>query len=402
MVDAAAAIEPPDGDGPWPAPAKIGNLTATVRHGPAALDLYAALCASCVAAPAQSAAWIRNWSASTAPDLVLIFLEGAGHPVFALALEVVRSGPFRIARFPGGPHANGNFPAASLVLLAGNSPDHILALIAGIRQARPDIDLLALERQTGTLGGFWNPLLALPHRASPNLALAVDLHSGFDALLERASGKRKRKKHRSQIRKFEAAGGYRRFAAATPAEVEFLLSAFLEMKGQRFRRQGIVDTFADPGVQTFLRRLFTSALADERPHFILHGLEVGGKLRAVTGSSLCDDRLVCEFSAFAEDDLVSASPGDFLFFENIREACEEGFAIYDFSVGDEVYKRQWCDIETTQFDVIVPLTAKGRLLASATNASSTAKRIIKNNSVLWAVAKRMRKSARAQTAEGEA
>ena len=99
------------------------------------------------------------------------------------------------------------------------------------------------------------------------------------------------------------------------------------------------------------------------PPFVLHGLEVDGTLRAVTGSSRTSTRIICEFGTIADDDLAHASPGDFLFFENIAEACRQGLAVYDFSVGDEPYKRLWCDLETRHFDVIIPLSAKGRLLA---------------------------------------
>ena len=79
------------------------------------------------------------------------------------------------------------------------------------------------------------------------------------------------------------------------------------------------------GGSAFFRALFAEALADVQPPFVLHGLEVDGKLRAVTGSSRSGKRLICEFGAIAEDDLAHASPGDFLFFDNIEEACEQGF-----------------------------------------------------------------------------
>src|SRR5690606_39947618 len=49
-----------------------------------------------------------------------------------------------------------------------------------------------------------------------------------------SSAKRKRKKHRSQMRKFEAAGGFRRIIAQTPEETRRLFDAFLEMKEKRF------------------------------------------------------------------------------------------------------------------------------------------------------------------------
>ncbi|WP_295812784.1 GNAT family N-acetyltransferase, partial [uncultured Nitratireductor sp.] len=116
-----------------------------------------------------------------------------------------------------------------------------------------------------------------------------------------------------------------------------------------------------------------------------------GKLRAVTGSSRTAERLICEFSSIADDELTDASPGRFLFYENIEEACEKGFAIYDFSVGDEYYKRLWCDLETAQFDTFVPLTMKGRALALASAGSARAKRVVNNNSRLWAFAKAVRR-----------
>ena len=121
--------------------------------------------------------------------------------------------------------------------------------------------------------------------------------------------------------------------------------------------------------QAFFHTLFADALAETPPPFVLHGLEVGGKLRAVTGSSRCGKRLICEFGAIAEDELAHASPGDFLFFDNIEEACQRGLAVYDFSVGDEPYKRLWCDLETRHFDVIVPLTTKGRAAGVADAAA---------------------------------
>jgi CelD/BcsL family acetyltransferase involved in cellulose biosynthesis len=265
------------------------------------------------------------------------------------------------------------------------------ALVAAIRRARPDIDLLRLERLLPEHGGERNPLVDLPHAPSPNVSLACSLSGGFTELLSRSGGKRKRKKYRSQSRKLDAAGGYRRIEARTPAEVERQLDAFLAMKAARFRKAGIPNVFAHRAMRSFLLDLFTGALDAKPRPFLLHGLEVGGRLRAVTGSSRFGDRLICEFGAIAEDELAHASPGDFLFFENIREAAEQGFAVYDFSVGDELYKRQWCDIETIHRDVVLPLTPKGRALAGAVRAANRVKAVVKRSPTLWRLTKALRR-----------
>ncbi|MER8694877.1 GNAT family N-acetyltransferase [Mesorhizobium opportunistum] len=401
MVDASASF---DGNrltatepSPRALPKDAAGLSVWVA-GAEALAAYAGFCRSALCAPAQGAIWILNWAAQVRLDPIVATLALEGKPVLALALEVTRRGPFRVARFMGGRHANGNFAAADPQWLARADVAAIRTLLAAIARARPDIDLIALERLLPDLDGVANPLASLDHFASPNLALAVDLDGGFDALLARASGKRKRKKHRSQTRKFEAVGSHRRITAATPDEVNRLLDAFFEMKESRFRKMGIANVFGDDHTRAFFRALFGQALAEQKPSFVLHGLEVAGRLRAVTGSSFLGKRVICEFGAISEDDLAHTSPGDFLFFDNIQEACETGFEVYDFSVGDEPYKRLWCDIETRHFEVLVPLTLKGRALAQGLRQGTRLKAFVKNSPVVWKLTKMLRRKAAGQPA----
>ncbi|RRI00934.1 GNAT family N-acetyltransferase [Mesorhizobium tamadayense] len=397
MVDAAASF---DGnrvavnEAPARAPASSqGRLTTAVSAG---LADYAELCASALFAPPQSASWVRNWAAETKADMVVATLNVEGRPALSLALEVVRNGPFHIARFAGGRHANGNFPAFDARALPTIDGPAIRSLLSAIAKVRPDVDLVSLERLLPDLDSVANPLAALPGFQSPNLALAVDLVGGFDALLARASGKRKRKKHRSQTRKFEAVGSFRRIEARTQQDVDRLLDAFFDMKEVRFAKMGIANVFGDEDVRAFFRALFADALAEQQPSFLLHGLEVAGKLRAITGSSRSGKRLICEFGAIAEDDLAFTSPGDFLFFDNIQEACELGFDVYDFSVGDEPYKRLWCDIELQHFEVLAPLTLKGRALATGFRQGARAKAFIKNNPTVWKLTKMLRRKTAGQ------
>jgi CelD/BcsL family acetyltransferase involved in cellulose biosynthesis len=371
--------------------ADAGGIAAAVFKGNAAIDAYgAAASAGAVAAPAQSEGWVRAWIQAVPSDAIVAVASENGLASLSLALEVVQWGPWRVARFLGGRHANGNFP---LLSRKKGTParNRVDALLAAIRDARPDLDMLCFERLLPEMEGYRNPLLALAHRPSPNLSLASNLDGGFEALLKRQSGKRKRKRYRSQQRQFEEAGGARRIQASSRAQTDSMLEAFFAMKEVRFRELGIPDAFAGTETKSFFRQLFAEALSEEPPPFVLHGLEVGGKLRAVTGSSRRGDSLVCEFGAFAEDELAGAGPGSFLFFENIQEAAAQGFRLYDFSVGDEPYKRQWCELEITHFDAFVPLTVKGRLLAMWISVLTRMTTFVKRTPVLWTQVKRLRR-----------
>ncbi|MCT7375832.1 GNAT family N-acetyltransferase [Chelativorans salis] len=360
----------------------------------AALEAYSAFCADTVHSPTQSPLWTAAWLEDTGEDGLIALLQQNGRPAMALALEIQRKGPFRMARFAGGSHANGNFPALGPAFDAADAG--MMALVAAIREARPDIDMLSLERQRKTFEGRANPTLALPHTTSPNIALAADLSGGFDQVLEN-SGKRKRKKHRAQARKFEAAGGYRRVEARSVEEVDALLDRFFTLKRARFAEMGIADVFAAPEVRARWRTLFLAALGQAVPPFVLHGLEVGGIPRAITGSSRTRDSIICEFNAFARDELVAFSPGEFLFYENIQAACAEGLAVYDLSVGDEPYKRLWCGMETSHADVFAGLTLKGKLLAAGYRALVRLKRAVKNDPAAAKLAQQLRRIARGRS-----
>ncbi len=360
-----------------------------------ALRDYEQLCDVAVHAPPQGPLWVRNWSRHHPDTSIIATLSVDGRPVFALALEMVALGPLRIARFMGGCHANGNFPATDPTLLDQATPTAFAALFDALAGFRPAIDVVLLDRLLPVSDAMPlsrpNPLLALRPFDSPDISLAVNLSGGFEAMIASPEGRGKHKRYRSQARKFAAAGTCRRIEATNSEEVDRLLDAFFEMKAARFASMGITDVFAPPDVRAFFRNLFAEPLREPSPPFVLHGLEVAGKLRAITGSSRCGNRLICEFGSISEDELCHLSPGNFLFFDNIREASEQGFTVYDFSIGDEPYKRQWCDTEIRYLETLIPLTAAGKAYAFAHRQKVRLKTRLKQSPALWPLLKNMRR-----------
>lgn len=354
---------------------------------------YVAACNNAVFAPAQSPAWIAAWLRNMRPDAHLAAVLDEGRPVLAIALQVDTTGPFKVARLVGGGHANGNFPPLARHLSAQERQHAVAALVDSIAKVRTDIDLLALERLVPAWQGLDNPFQSLPWTTSPNVALAIDLTGGFDALLSRAHGARKRKKHRYQTRRLQAGGDIRRLTAKSAAQARLMLDAFFDMKSGRLKKLGVPNVFGGADIQNFFNDLFAEAAESADPAFRLEALEVGGKLRAITGSSLSRDRLICDFAAIADDELMTASPGDYLFFENIAAACGEGLTVYDFGVGDEPYKRSWCDIETEHFDVWMPMSTRGKLLAVALSAKARLKAHVKRQPLAWKLWKALRSRA---------
>ena len=72
---------------------------------------------------------------------------------------------------------------------------------------------------------------------------------------------------------------------------------------------------------------------------------------------------------------------------------KDGVGIYDFGTGDEPYKRSWGTAESRQYDVIAPLSAKGRALAQWLRLRAGIVARIKANPKLWTLAKQIRRRA---------
>lgn len=392
MVDAGAVARNTRGSGSSVSGLKSADVSIAIvcPADTAALADYEIFCSTALHGQAQHPLWLHAWIAATNADALIATIRHEGRTKLMIAMEVVKSGPFRVARFMGGDHANGNFVATDPSGQNFVTASVLTALREAVAHARPDIDLICLERQLPDLSGMPNPFAQLATVQSANIALATDLSGGMDAMLARMNGKRKRKKLRYTLNKFSEAGGHRWLEASSAADVESLLARFFEMKALRFRQNGIPDPFSPMEVQSFFGTLFTQALQQKSAPFVLHGLEVGGRIVGVNGYSITKDSFVCEFCAI-DDSEPSLSPGFYLDFVAMEKACEQGKAVYDFSVGDDDYKRTWCDIQTQPFDLLLPLTVKGRLAYAGRLARTRGISAVKSNTRVWTLLKTLRK-----------
>jgi len=341
-----------------------------------------------LAGPTQTADWFSFWQVSANPDCLVAALFEVDKPVLILPLEIVQRGPVRIAMFAGGPHANCNFPALSLPHQI--TRDDLALLSEALHQARPDIDLVSLARQLGELDGKANPLLQLATRKNANVSLAITLDGNFEIVLGRNNAKRKRKKHRQNTRRFEEAGGHHIVTANSPTETRAMLDNYFAWKTDRLAKAGIKNTYEPAGIKDFFHRLFANETSSASPRFQLKALEVAGQYRAVLGKSCAKGQTFIDFIGIAEDELANASPGEFLFFEDIQDSCKTDLAIYSFGIGDEPYKRSWSDIEVPTYDTDISLTIEGRMFAGYLAARGKLVRTIKQNDVVWAKVKKAR------------
>ncbi|MEM5500631.1 GNAT family N-acetyltransferase [Ahrensia kielensis] len=328
-------------------------------------------------------AWLSN---DTAKPLFLIFNKH-GHGDVLLPLELQGK---NVAIYCGESHANGNFPVGKRDDILALSSITIAEISKALRNLNSAADALFLERQHEQWDGIKNPFVFESSQASPNVALSLSLEGGFEGVQERHHGKRKRKRQRSHMRKLETFGTVRYVEQVPCHDVEAVLDAFFDMKTARFKELGLCDVFADQSVRNMFGKMFKDSCALDKPTHTLQAVYCDDEPAAIIGCTHHKGRQTVEFGTFAEK-FADCGPGDLLFFNSIETACARGYDIYDFGVGDEFYKRRWCEIETWHRETHIPISAQGKLKTTLRILRGRIVKAVKTNTFIWAKVKTARK-----------
>lgn len=339
--------------------------------------------------------WCDAWARSHGHPLAVVRGSIAGETCFILPLEIVTARSVRIARYIAGPFNNINNGLFTPAFRDRCSPQAARSVThAIVRALGGRADLVWLQNMPLDWRGERHPFAALPSVENQNHAFQLTLAADMEATIRQLNAKRRRKMYRNQCRKMEAHGGFEHVIAATAAEKATLIDLFFRQKAVRFEAHGLPNVFRPTEVQAFFRNLLQVAPNGCDTPLQLHAIrlkgENEGKIAAIAGLSRKNDHVICQFGSIDERLVPDTSPGELLFFLMIEKVIGEGAAIFDFGVGDQCYKRRWCTIETVQRDVLLPISAKGRIAAAGLQLVTRTKAAIKRHPALYAFIQRFR------------
>jgi len=339
--------------------------------------------------------WCRAWVQTHRNPLAILRASRNCGTAFILPLEILRVNMVRTAQFIGGRFSNintGLFAAEFRATCNANDAHEIARAIKTLLAGR--VDLISLQNIPLDWRGGHHPFSSLGAHEHQNHSFQLPLGPDMETTIRPLNAKRRRKKYRGQCRKLEAVGGFEHVIARSPQEKQGLLHLFFEQKAARFRLQGLPNVFQAPETQAFFQLLTETDSGGSDAPLELNALringEYGGRIAAVSGLSRKGDHVICQFGSIDETLMPEASPGELLFWLMIEKSALEGAALFDFGLGDQVYKRSWCTVETVQHDVLLPVNATGRLAALAHHGLTRTKAAIKGNPQLYALLQRLR------------
>jgi CelD/BcsL family acetyltransferase involved in cellulose biosynthesis len=149
---------------------------------------------------------------------------------------------------------------------------------------------------------------------------------------------------------------------------------------------GAVDIFASPAHRAF----YTEDAGSAGTPVHVSRLEVGGEVAAANLGLVFEGRYYHVLASYSDGPVSRYGPGAAHLHELMRYAIGRGCALFDFTIGDEKYKRDWCEIVLKLYDYRAAVTPQGWLLMLPATGGAMVKRFIKQTPVLWRVATKVR------------
>jgi CelD/BcsL family acetyltransferase involved in cellulose biosynthesis len=115
-------------------------------------------------------------------------------------------------------------------------------------------------------------------------------------------------------------------------------------------------------------------------------LEVGSVAAAVNFGLIFRGRYYYVLASYDDGDVSRFGPGAAHLHDLMRYAIERGLRIFDFTIGDEAYKRDWCESSHALHDHVSAVTLRGTLIALPIRGGRRLKRWIKQTPILWSIA----------------
>ncbi len=388
-------------EGPWRAQPEV---LLSVHDDLASLaDIWTALEQSGDCTAFQTFAYVSAWfthigrAEGVTPCVVVgwdIEDAGAGEgPLFIMPLALTRSVLGTKLGWLAAGVSDYQGPVLSKNFSLRVRPGQFKGLWRQIRETLPDHDIVELNSMAQKIGGQANPFMQLDglsqHASSAHM---TRFNSDWDAYYDakRSSGSKKR--DRQKRRKLEEFGETTLVTPTDTAAIAETVNTLIAQKSVAFARMGVANIFDKPGMRDFYMALATDAAANGLVE--VSRLEVGDAIAAANWGISFKGRFHYVLTSYDEQaEFANRGPGMVQLMNLMKRAADTGHTEFDFTVGDEGYKADWCEIETLLFDFVEAASVRGLLIRLPKVTFRKVKRFIKQTPVLWQAFTRLRAAA---------
>ncbi|MEJ0014019.1 MAG: GNAT family N-acetyltransferase [Bauldia sp.] len=347
--------------------------------------------------PFQTFDWLATWqrhvgAANGNRPAIVTGRDREGNLLFIFALAIERKLGVRCLTWLGSALCDYNGPLLRQDFAArvgANFPllwRQILALL----RAHPDFrfDYVDLSKMVDAVGGQRNPFFDLDVQPNPNGAYVANLGDNWDAYYAAKRSGPTRKKERKQLKQLGEHGAVAFSTVHEPADIAATVETLMMQKSRSFTRLGVANNFERPGHRAFYLDLVSNPQAQDLIE--VSRLDVGATIAATSLGLRFGDGYYLVLSSYQDGELARFGPGRAHLNELIRHTIDAKMRRFDFTIGDEPYKRDWADGVVRPHDHLAAATLRGRAMVAAILGFRAAKRFVKQTPMLWEAYSRLR------------
>lgn len=323
--------------------------------------------------------------------LAIAVLGPPERPIALLSLVIAWRRGVRQARLIGSDYGNSDWlmfdPDAAERLTLPALQNFLLEIA---RQAG-GVDIVRLSQLPARWHGHANPLLAFRHQPAPNNLYVAEIGAVPHPFIDHGiTTKLRSNLRRGRARLEEQFGPVSVRRIVDAAALGPVHDAFLAQRGERFAQMGIDNVFATPGMVGFFRSLCESSFGQARPAFMAHALYAGDEILATSFGTAAGNHFSQYINSTSAGPASKYSLMGILMVEMLDDLIASGITGFDMGTGDFAYKSDWSTPEVV-FDSAIAVSGLGRLALPVLDNLVRAKRAIKQNPRVWALARRVQK-----------
>jgi len=343
--------------------------------------------------PFQTFDWLSAWqrrigSLNGVKPAIVVGKRGE-EILFLLPLAVEQRGLARRLTFLGQDLCdyNASLLAPDFTMLAGPGFGALWLEIRRLIQSTPALrhDTIKLEKMPAMVGAQANPMLCLDVQLNPSGAYETMLGADWEAFYTSKRSSATRRRDRTKLKRLGELGAVKFVNPEQASDVAATLDVLIAQKSKSFARMGVSNMFARPGHVEFFREI-----AAQRRLVHLSRLDVGATWAAVNLGLTHGDCYYHVLASYDDGEASRFGPGAAHLRELLRHAIGRGLKRFDFTIGDEPYKRDWCETEQQLHDYSAAVTLRGWPAAATSLAWRRIKRTIKHSAPLWNAVVRLR------------
>ena len=229
-----------------------------------------------------------------------------------------------------------------------------------VTKSLPNHDLIYLEKYT-LFGNHANINFAsVLNLKEVNISHSSSLPKTFEAFNLKLRPKLKSDINR-QKRRLSKLGKLEFQIITDSNEFKKLVPEMILQKRKRYKKTNVPDPFINEDVHNFYINIVDIKSNNLIPHYSI--LKLGDKIIATHWGVIHKSRFYYLMPTYSADFMVY-SPGKILLYFLIEESISQKLKVFDFTIGGESYKNEWCNDSLQIFYYLKSMSFKGVLYKS--------------------------------------